>query len=46
LISLWQASIPISGLPAGFYLREAGTFSRLFRSLVPAAGIIEIVVAR
>jgi hypothetical protein len=33
-------------LPADFYLREAGTFTRLFRSLVLDAGIIVIVVAR
>ena len=43
--SLRQASIPISVLLGGLYLREKGMPARLFWSLVLAGGIVAIITA-
>jgi drug/metabolite transporter (DMT)-like permease len=43
--SLRQASIPISVLLGGLYLREKGIPARLFWSLVLAGGIVTIITA-
>ncbi len=44
--SVRQASIPISVLLGGLYLREASMYPRLFWSLVLASGIVVIISAR
>ena len=44
--SLRQASIPLSVILSGFFLKEADTFGRLAWAVVLAAGIVVIILAR
>jgi hypothetical protein len=45
VMSVRQASIPLSVLIGGFYLREAAMARRLGASLLLGAGIVVIVLA-